>query len=1428
MALGDAQATEAQAAAISLPQGGGAITGIGETFQPNMFTGTGQFTVPIATSPSRGGLHPELALQYSAGYGNGPFGLGWSLSLPQIGRKTEKGLPEYAGDDVYVLSGAEDLVPVLDTAGVQIVQRVSDDGTGEQFLITRYRPRIEGLFARIERWEQTASADTGTIGALHWRVTTKENLTSIYGRTRAARIEGEGGHQQTFVWLIEETFDAKGNHIAYEYAKDAEGLATKSLSENNRSYRQRYLRRIYYGNISAAAGASPMSYADGTPVGHARLGVDNRNPRKLRSRRYAFELLFDYGDLELPDDQLRAYIHKAPTPDGDIEAFGEKATGPSLATPVPVREDPFSTFRAGFEIRTLRRCRRALMVHHFAELGGPTLVKATTFDVEVGPVSRLSFLRGTTLVGYRKKVDGSYHLPHDMPAITFAYQSFDPTSRRYRPIEAEGGEFPPLSLADPSTSLIDVFGDGLPDVVQSTAAGFRYWRNLGDGKLDRPKLMAESPAGFGFGDPGVAIGDLSGDGSADLIVAAAPVAGFFEMSVEGGWSQSSFKHFRQRPSIDPTDPSARLVDLTGDGLSDILVTAGESLVWYRSLGEDGYDEGRVIPRGHDLDSFPDVYFDDPSGRVRLADMSGDGLVDIVYLHSGRIDYWPNLGHGRFGKRITMEAAPLLPRHADPRRLFLADLDGSGAADLVYVEDGKVRYWLNRSGNGWSEEQAIHGTPRVGISTALQFADVFGTGMATLVWSEDFGAIPGANYRALDIAGGKKPYLLTEMSNNLGATTKVDYAASTKFYLDDLENGEPWVTNLPFPVQVVERVEAIDQVAGTRTVSFHRYRHGYFDGREREFRGFGRVDQLDAEQLFGDDPDSNGMFDLPPAETRSWFHTGALIEEDELGERFRQEYWNGDLKAFTAEANELKLLSVNAETRFEPARALRGSALRTELYGRDGSSRADTPYSVTENGYQLRQFQAQNLQAGARHGVFLNTPKTSVTYHYERDPADPRISQTINLPVDPSGNLTDAFGNVTDNLSIAYPRRIPDPDIPEQGQLDILYTKQDVINRDRNDNEFYYVGVGAQSRSYEIRNVAWPKADPKAPMTSQDVAALVADPDDFIAFEQPFGTSSAKKLIAWSRSYFRKDNAAGDLDPTDSAAARLPLFEIEQLGLPYETYRASLTDDLILDVFGERAPGQPRLAPSLPGSEGGYVRLAGVDGYWWIASGRQAFDPGLHYQPTDSRDPFGNVVSQQLDRHGLLVERVIDPAGNVIESLNDYQVLQPFLVKDVNGNFSEAAFDPLGMVVGTAVMGKAGRPPTQTILGLSATERAVLITSLRANSEADSLEGFDVDLLQPTLPGTPEAARHQRVRSLLADPDGGQAPYTATALRPVLGKATTRSLYDLHAFAHLERPAVAVMVFREEHARTSTNPPLQVGYSYSDGVGREVQAKQQAE
>ena len=152
------------APSITLPKGGGAIKGMGEKFAANPVTGTGSMSVPIATSPGRSGFGPQLSLSYDSGAGNGPFGLGWNLSLPSITRKTDKGLPKYQDEnesDVFILSGSEDLVAefkkdsdnnVILENGPSAIQEETRTVNSVTYRIRRYRPRIEGLFARIERW----------------------------------------------------------------------------------------------------------------------------------------------------------------------------------------------------------------------------------------------------------------------------------------------------------------------------------------------------------------------------------------------------------------------------------------------------------------------------------------------------------------------------------------------------------------------------------------------------------------------------------------------------------------------------------------------------------------------------------------------------------------------------------------------------------------------------------------------------------------------------------------------------------------------------------------------------------------------------------------------------------------------------------------------------------------------------------------------------------------------------------------------------------------------------------------------------------------------------------------------------------------------------------------------------------------------------
>jgi hypothetical protein len=239
---------------LALPKGGGAIRGIGEKFTANPVTGTGSMSVPIYTSPGRSGFGPQLALSYDSGSGNSPFGFGWSLSLPSITRKTDKGLPQYADaeeSDIFILSSAEDLVPVLvESNGTWGREAPTPTRTlyGLTYTIHRYRPRVEGLFARIERWSNISNPQDTC-----WRSISKDTITTWYGKTAESRVFDPTDPTRIFTWHISESSDDKGNVIYYRYkAEDSTGVDLSAAHERNRSdairQAQRYLQYVFYGN----------------------------------------------------------------------------------------------------------------------------------------------------------------------------------------------------------------------------------------------------------------------------------------------------------------------------------------------------------------------------------------------------------------------------------------------------------------------------------------------------------------------------------------------------------------------------------------------------------------------------------------------------------------------------------------------------------------------------------------------------------------------------------------------------------------------------------------------------------------------------------------------------------------------------------------------------------------------------------------------------------------------------------------------------------------------------------------------------------------------------------------------------------------------------------------------------------------------------
>lgn len=223
---------------ISLPKGGGAIRGIDEKLTVDQPTGTARFTVPVFTSPGRGGFGPKLALSYDSGAGNGPYGLGWSLPIPSVTRKTSMGLPLYedAVDSDAFLLGGDELVPVPGQ-----VNPPPAGATG--YTVRAYRPRVESAFSRIQRWENS------TTGEVHWRTVSRDNVTSLYGRDATSQIADPDHPGRVFSWLLDLSFDDRGNAISYVYKAEDDVGTPNAASEVGRTVgANRYLKQVLYGN----------------------------------------------------------------------------------------------------------------------------------------------------------------------------------------------------------------------------------------------------------------------------------------------------------------------------------------------------------------------------------------------------------------------------------------------------------------------------------------------------------------------------------------------------------------------------------------------------------------------------------------------------------------------------------------------------------------------------------------------------------------------------------------------------------------------------------------------------------------------------------------------------------------------------------------------------------------------------------------------------------------------------------------------------------------------------------------------------------------------------------------------------------------------------------------------------------------------------
>jgi len=307
------------------------------------------------------------------------------------------------------------------------------------------------------------------------------------------------------------------------------------------------------------------------------------------------------------------------------------------------------------------------MFHHFpAELKtNDYLVRATELTYAASPIA--SFISHASQSGYVRREDGTY-LKKSMPSLAFEY-SQAVVQDEIREIDADSLENLPYGLDGAQYQWVDLDGEGVSGMLTEQGGGWFYKRNVSPIPVTQGNGQETMVAQFGplevvAPKPSLAdltggrqqFLDLAGDGQLDLVQLDGPTAGFFERTEDAGWEP--FTPFQGLPNLAWNDPNLKFVDLTGDGHADVLITEDEALTWYPSLAEAGFGPADRVWQAFDEEQGPRLVFADGTQSIYLADLSGDGLTDLVRIRNGEVCYWPNLGYGHFGAKVTIEFIPI--------------------------------------------------------------------------------------------------------------------------------------------------------------------------------------------------------------------------------------------------------------------------------------------------------------------------------------------------------------------------------------------------------------------------------------------------------------------------------------------------------------------------------------------------------------------------------------------------------------------------------------------------------------------------------------------------------------------------------------------------------------------------------------------------
>ncbi len=537
-----------------------------------------------------------------------------------------------------------------------------------------------------------------------------------------------------------------------------------------------------------------------------------------------------------------------------------------------LRPDPFTDYSYGGPIRTTHRLTKIVASQ------GPRTMRSYVFGYESSELH--SLLSSVRMFG-----EGALEAPGTlaMPTLRLGYVRQGEVDAHYGTMS---GSVPTAQLVSGTAILEDVNADGLPDLLIGERARYRYYENIDGRRFSATETTLAISPDCSLGGPETLVADVDGDGFRDVICGTGTALTYYA----GGnirYSDGTFLGYAAGQPLSGlgalpalTSPTVKVIDLNKDGRVDFLYENNGSPAAIINQGN------RQFAWSPDVLSLP-TEIALSSANATLMDWNGDGELDFVRnevgsgLGSARI--WYGTGGGQFVWGQEVQGPKGRAEWFD-----WSDVNRDGQTDLIKHTGASVSYFLNNGDGALRESQiAVDDAPASYDIRKRLSADMNGNGTTDIVW-----VTADLQLKYLDLFGAASTYLLSRIENGLGQVTEIAYGSSTDFVVAAKLRGERWKTPLPNPVPVITEIYTTDSfdllgLTPNETRVLYSYDHGYYDGLEREFRGFGRVITTDP----GDQYAESRI-------TETWHHVGRNLttgaDEESLKGKAYLTYVTNDL------------------------------------------------------------------------------------------------------------------------------------------------------------------------------------------------------------------------------------------------------------------------------------------------------------------------------------------------------------------------------------------------------------------------------------------------------------------------------------------------------------------------------------------------------